>query len=103
MGTSRYPDLHLIEKSLYFKGAWRIIPKKYQNGSIGMGLGKGRFSAPDGEFKVLYAETKKSTSVRGTLIRDNNKIKKEVSYRILGLNHSEKLNEFKIEYYDEPS
>lgn len=103
MGTSRYPDLHLIVKQLYFKGAWRNIPKKYQNGSIGMGLGKGRFSAQDGEFKVLYVATKLSTAVRETLIRENNRIKTEVSFRILGLNHSEKLNEFKIEYYYEPS
>ena len=103
MGTSRYPDLHLIEKSVYFEGAWRIIPKKYQKYPIGMGLGKGHFSATDGEFKVLYDMKKPNTAVRKTLIPDNNRIKTEVSYRILGLNHSEKLNEFKLEYYDERS
>ena len=100
MGTSRYPDLHLIEKPVYFKGARRIIPKKYQNVPIGMGLGKGRFSAPDGEFKVLYVATKLSIAVRETLIRDkfdNKKIRQIPKFKVLEyastmLKASENLN-----------
>ena len=85
MGTSNYPDLHLIEKPIMVNSAWRIIAKKYQNDPLGMGAGSGQFSSSDGEFKLLYAASKLQSAIRETLVRftfDNNNIRQIPKFKI---------------------
>ncbi len=76
MGTKRFPDLHLISRYVTIGGAWRIIPKEFKDNPLGTGYGDGRFSAPNREYKILYAASSFKTAIRETLIRDefnNNK------------------------------
>lgn len=43
-----------ISFSLSFESAWRIVEKKHIMNPLGTGKSKSRFSALNGEFKVLY-------------------------------------------------
>ena len=88
MGTSRYPHLHQIARSISLEKVWRIIPIKYQNDPVGMGKGTSRFSAPNQEYKILYAAQTLHTAIRETLIRDkfdNKEIRQIPLFKILAL------------------
>ena len=52
------------------KSLWRVFPIKYTSTPLGMGYGAGRFSAPQREFKMLYAAVSFETALREGLIRD---------------------------------
>lgn len=52
-------------------GAWRIIPKEFINNPLGIGHGVARFSAPNYEYKILYAASNLETAIRETLVRDD--------------------------------
>lgn len=70
MGTKSFPDLGLLCRNISIKGAWRIIPKKFKNSPLRMNQGDSRFSAPNGEYLILYAALNLETAIRETLIRD---------------------------------
>ncbi len=47
-----------------------MIPKKLKNSLLGMKQGDRRFSAPNGEYLILYTALNLETAIRETLIRD---------------------------------
>lgn len=71
MGTSSFPNLSLLCRTISINGAWRIIPKEFEHNPLGMNYGNSRFSAPKGEYKILYAALNLDTAIRETLIRDD--------------------------------
>ena len=70
MGTPSYPELHQLIRPVTAEGMWRVYPSKHLNKPLGVGLGYSRFSAPNQEFKILYAAESFKTALREGLIRD---------------------------------